>query len=157
MADSKIPGSVIGVQIGSAWIDCQAEATLNIIANVSEDEPCKVLDGSAGSGKAPWITRTVDTRDWNIDVSGSLLRTSLNAENAGVNLASLIINGDMEIDNVIFRTAENQESSDVDFIYSGPAILTNFSLTAPATGANTTSATFSGNGPLTESLIPVTT
>lgn len=156
MADSKIPGSIIGVQIGSTWLDCQAEATLNIINNVSEDSPCKVLDGTAGSGKAPWITRTSDSRDWNVSVNGSLLRDSLVAANAAVNLAGLIISGDTSIEVLSFRTAEDQDQSDVDVVYSGPAILTGFTWTAPATGANTTSATFAGNGALTETLTAVT-
>lgn len=156
MADSKIPGNVFGVQIGSVFLPCQTTATLNMTVNVSEDDPCKVLDGSAGGG-IPYVTRTADSRDWSIDVDSSLLRDSMAAANADTDLGQLFVDGTVAIDNVLFRTAINQEASDVDVIYSGPAILTSFSISAPATGANTTSATFSGNGALTRETVPVTT
>jgi len=156
MADNKVSGSIIGVQIGTAFLQCQAEATLNMIGNVSEDAPCKVLDGTSTSG-IPWVTRTVDSKDWNVTVNQSLLRDSLAAENDGVNLGKIFIDTDLQVANVLFRTAEDQEAMDSDMIYSGPAILSGFSITAPATGANTTAATFSGNGALTYQFIPVTT
>jgi hypothetical protein len=157
MADGKLTGNIFGFMKDGDWFDCQAEATLNILANVSEDAPCKVLDGSPGSGKAPWVTRTVDSRDWNGTLNANLLRDSLTTAKADIDVASLIINGNMEVDALYFRTAIGQEESDVDVVYSGPAIITNFSLTAGSTGAATTSTTFSGNGPLTEVKTPVTT
>jgi hypothetical protein len=157
MADNKIPGNIIGVQIGSTWLACQADASLNIVANTSEDALCKVLDGGEGAGQAPWKTFTVDSREWNISVSAALLKDSLAAANYGQNLAKLIIDGDMEIANVLFRTATDQEFADYDMIYSGAAILTNFTVNAPATGANTTDATFQGNGALVYSYPPKTT
>lgn len=156
MAD-KIPGNVIGVQIGSTWLQCQADASLNIVVNTSEDALCKKLDGTGDTGTAPWKTFNIDSREWDISVSGSLLRDSLASSNDPVNLAKLIIDGDMAITNVLFRTAQDQTASDFDMVYSGPAILTNFTLNGPASGANTTSASFKGNGDLTYTYTPVTT
>lgn len=155
MATNKIPGNIIGIQLGSDWLQCQAEATLNMVANTSEDALCKELESE--SSDAPWKTFTVDSREWNIDVAQSLLKDSLATLNNGVNLGKLFIDGDLEIASILFRTKVDQQFADNDMIYEGAAILTNFSITAPATGANTTSATFQGNGALTYSFPPKTT
>jgi len=157
MADSKIPGSVFGVQIGNKWLQCQAEATLNTTVNVTEDELCKDFSGTSGADAIPFLTRTADSRDWSIDVSGALLKDSFAAANADVDLGKLFVDGAVYVDNVLFRTALNQDSVDHDVIYSGAAILTSFNITAGATGANTTAATFTGNGALTRTVTPVTT
>ena len=157
MADSKIPGSVFGVMIGSKFLQCQAESTLNTTVNVSEDELCKDFSGTSGADAIPFVTRTADSRDWSIDVNGSLLKDSFAAANADIDLGKLFIDGAVYVDSVFFRTAIGQDAVDHDVIYSGPAILTSFSLTAGTTGANTTSATFTGNGALTRTVTPVTT
>lgn len=155
MASNKIPGNIIGVQKGDTFLQCQAEATLNMVANTSEDELCKELETE--SDAAPWKTFTVDSREWNIDVSQALLKDSLSTLNNDINLGKLFIDGDLEFDSILFRTKVDQQFADNDMIYEGAATLTNFSITAPATGANTTSATFQGNGALTYSFPPKTT
>ena len=157
MADNKIPGNIIGVQIGSLWLSCQADATLNIKANTTESALCKILDGTAGANPIPWKTFNIDSREWSITVNGALLKDSFAVANAGTDLAKLIIDGNMAITNVLFRTATSQKFADYDMIYSGPAILTDFTINAPDTGANTTAATFQGNGALTYSYPPKTT
>jgi hypothetical protein len=155
MASNKIPGNIIGVQIGDDWLQCQAEATLNMVGNTSEDELCKKLE--AEGDDAPWKTFTIDSREWSIDVGQSLLKDSFATLNDPVNLGKLFIDGDLEIASILFRTKVDQQFADNDMIYEGAAILTNFSVTAPSTGANTTSATFQGNGALTYSFPPKTT
>jgi len=157
MADGKLTGNIFGVQVNGEWLDCQTSATLNTTVNVSEDAPCKVLDGTGDASGIPFVTRTADSRDWSIDVDGSLLRDSMVSANADIDLGKLFVDGDVYIDAVYFRTAIGQTQSDVDAIYSGPAILTSFSITAPDTGAATTSTTFTGNGTLTRTTVPVTT
>lgn len=155
MATNKIPGNIIGIQLGDNWLQCQADATLNMTANTSEDALCKELETEGED--APWKTHTVDSREWNVDVSQALLKDSLATLNNDVNLGKLFIDGDLEITSLLFRTKVDQQFADNDMIYEGAAILTNFSITAPATGANTTSATFLGNGALTYSFPPKTT
>lgn len=155
MATNKIPGNIIGLQLGNDWLQCQAEATLNMVANTSEDALCKELETEGDT--APWKTFTVDSREWSVDVAQSLLKDSLATLNNDVNLGKLFIDGDLEITSLLFRTKVDQQFADNDMIYEGAAILTNFSITAPATGANTTSATFQGNGPLTYSFPPKST
>lgn len=155
MATNKIAGNIIGVMIGNKWLQCQAEATLNMVANTSEDAICKELENPTTD--VPWKTFTLDSREWSIDVSQSLLKDSFTTLNNAVNLGKIFIDGDLEIASILFRTKTNQQFADNDMIYEGSAILTNFSITAPDTGANTTSATFQGNGELTYSFPPKTT
>lgn len=155
MASNKIPGNIIGVQIGDDWLQCQAEATLNMVANTSEDELCKELESETTD--VPWKTFTLDSREWSIDVGQGLLKDSFATLNNAVNLGKIFIDGNLEIASILFRTKTDQQFADNDMIYEGAAILTNFSITAPATGANTTSATFQGNGALTYSFPPKTT
>jgi hypothetical protein len=156
MADSKIPGNIIGVKIGNQWLQCQAESTLNMTGNVSEDAPCKNLDGDEDDEDV-WVTRTVDSKDWNITVNQSLLADSLAAENEDIDLGGLFTDGSLYVDSVQFANKANTRFSDYNFVYSGPAILTSFSITAGGTGANTTAATFTGNGKLSRVKTPVTT
>lgn len=153
---NQIAGNIIGVQINDEWLQCQAEATLNLVLNTSESPICKVLDGTASAG-APYKRYTDDSREWNITTNNALLKDSFATLNNGVNLAKLFVDGDYYIQSVLFRTAEGQQFADNDMIYEGSAFLTNFSITAPATGANTTSATFQGDGELTYSYPPKTT
>lgn len=157
MATNQIAGKIIGVMLGSTWLQCQAEATLNMVGNTSEDPICKELEADEETDAAPWKTYTVDSREWNITVNQALLKDSFSTLNNDINLGKLFIDGALDISSIMFRTKVNQQFADNDMIYEGSAILTNFSVTAPQTGANTTSATFQGNGPLTYSFPPKTT
>ena len=153
MASNKVPGSIIGVRFGGVWLRCQTDATLNLTVNVTEEDACKPDAEDAISGDIPWVERSVDSRDWNIDFSQNLMRNSLAASNPDI--AQYIIDGEVEVE-VEFMTRPGQEKSDYDFIYSGSGIITGFTLNAPATGTATTDSTVVGNGPLTYEKIPVT-
>lgn len=155
MPDNKLSGSIIGVQIGSTRLQCQAEAVLTLTADTSEDALCKPDDVSESG--TPWKTYTATARGWNITVNGSILKDSFATANDDVNLAKLFVDGNIEIDNVYFRTLADQQFSDNDIVFNGAATLTNFGITAPVTGAATTAATFQGNGPLAYSFPPKTT
>lgn len=152
MASNKVPGSIIGVLIGGEWYRCQTDATLNLTVNVTEEDACKPEPGDEAGADVPWIERTADSRDWNIDFSAGLMRNSLEAGNPDI--ARLIVDGDIDVE-VQFVTREGQTKSDVDFIYSGSGILTGFTLNAPVTGSATTDTSIVGNGPLTYTKIPV--
>lgn len=155
MPDNKLSGSIIGVQIGSKRLQCQAEAVLTLTTDTSEDALCKPDDVSESA--IPFKTYTATSRGWNITVNGSLLKDSFTTLNDDVNLAKLFIDGAVNIDNVYFRTLPDQQFEDNDMIFNGAAILTNFAITAPVTGAVTTAATFQGNGALTYTFPPKTT
>lgn len=152
MASNKVPGNIIGVTIGGVWYKCQTDATLNLIVNVTEEDPCKPDPEDQASGDLAWIERTADSRDWSIDFSSALLRNSLEASNPDI--ARLIVDGDVDVE-VQFMTRVNQTKSDVDFIYSGSGILTGFTLNAPVAGSATTDTSIAGNGPLTYTKVPV--
>lgn len=153
MAVNTVPGSIIGVRIGGAWLSCQVDATLNITVNVTEDDPCKPDPSDLNVQDTPWVERTADSRDWNIDFSQKLMRNSLVASNS--NIGDLIVSGNLDVD-VEFMTRPGQKKSDYDFVYAGSGIITNFTFNAPGTGAATTDSTISGNGALTYTQVPVT-
>ena len=155
MADNKLSGTIVGVQIGSTRLQCQAEAVLTLTADTSEDALCKPDDVSESA--VPWKTYTATARSWNITVNGAILKDSFATLNNDSNLAKLFIDGAINIDNVYFRTLADQQFLDNDMIFNGAATLTNFSITAPVTGAVTTAATFQGNGPLAYTFPPKTT
>ncbi len=152
---NQIPGNIIGGMLNGEWLHCQAEATLNMVTNTSEDPLCKELD-SEGT-PIPFKNFTPVSREWSIDVAGALLKDSFSSLNAGINLGKLFVDGDVVFDSIMFRTKEGQTFADNDMIYEGAAILTNFSVTAPIEGSATTSATFQGTGELTGSFPPKTT
>lgn len=154
MAVNNVPGNIIGVRAQGIYLPCQVDATLNLTANVTEDDACKPDPDDEASGDIPWVTRTIDSRDWSIDFSQKLLRTSLALANP--DFGQLFVDGDLEID-VEFMTMPGQTKSNYDFLYAGSGILTGFTVNAPVTGAATTDATISGNGPLTYTKVPVTT
>lgn len=152
MASNKVPGSIIGVRAGGVWLRCQTDATLNLIVNTTEEDPCKPDEDDVIAGDISWVERSVDSRDWNIEFNQNLMRNSLAASNP--DMAQLIIDGDVEVQ-VEFMTRPGQTKSDYDFIYSGTGILTGFTLNAPTTGTATSNSTIAGNGPITYAKIPV--
>jgi len=156
MATNKIPGKLIGVQIGNKRLQCQADATLTLTGDTTEETQCKPDDASEDNS-IPWKTFEATAKSWQVTVNQALLKDSLATENADVNLAKIFIDTDLTIDNLIFRTVADQQFADNDMIYSGEALLTGFTLNAPITGSNNTSATFQGNGPLAYSYPPKTT
>lgn len=154
MASNKVPGSILGVRIGGVWLKCQTDATLNLIVNTTEEDPCKPDEGDTEiSGEGSWVERSVDSRDWNIDFSQNLMRNSLAASNPDI--GQLIVDGDVGVE-IEFMTRPGQTKSDYDLLYSGSGIITGFTLNAGATGTATTDSSVVANGPLTYVKVPVT-
>lgn len=151
MASNSVPGKIIGIRLGGVWLKCQTDATLNLSVNVTEEDPCKPDGDVTDADAIPWIERTADSRDWSVDFNAKFLRDSLSTENAPANVAKLIIDGDVYVEDFEFLTAENQDFSQFDMVYSGSGILTSFTFNAPTTGAANTTATITGNGALTYS------
>lgn len=157
MATSTVEGKIIGVSVGGKWLLCQTDATLAITVAMTEQDLCKP-DGDVapvGTNNIPWINRTADSRDWNIKVSQNLIRATLAAAN--FDFGENLVNGNVYLDNVLFKTAAGQTESDYGFVYSGSAIISDFSLSAPTKGGAKIDTTLSGNGPLTYVKTPVTT
>lgn len=157
MATSTVEGKLIGVSVGGKWLVCQTDATLAITVAMTEQDVCKPDGDSApsGSDNIPWINRTADSRDWNIKVSQNLIRDTL--ASANFDFGQNLVNGNVYLDNVLFKTANGQTESNYGFVYSGSAIISDFSLTAPTKGGSKIDTTLTGNGPLTYTKTPVTT
>ena len=157
MATSTVEGKIIGVSVGGKWLLCQVDSTLAITVAMTEQDLCKPDGDTAPSGtnNIPWINRTADSRDWNIKVSQNLIRQTLAAAN--FDFGQNLVNGNVYLDNVLFKTATGQTESDNAFVYSGSAIISDFSLSAPTKGGAKIDTTLTGNGPLTYTKTPVTT
>lgn len=148
-----IPGKLLAVTINGQKYRCQTDGSLNITANLSEDDPCKPDDQSTPA-EAGWVTRSVDSRDWSMSFSAKSFSDNIQAHNSDV--SSLMIDGDLDVE-VEFLTTPGQHSFPEDIVYSGSGILANFTLNAPVTGGSTYDVEVSGNGPLTLTRIPATT
>jgi len=158
---NSVPGSVIGIRLKgvdaltpSVWLNCQVDATLEISVDTDEDDPCKPSPTDIGTlGDIPWAEFTPSKRNWNISFSQKLMRNSLVASN--IDISDLIITGKVYVE-VEFMTTPGQTKSDYDFVYSGTGILTGFTLNAPGSGASTSDSTIQGTGPITKTVVPVT-
>lgn len=159
MAESnKIPGHLFGFSINGVKIRCQADATLNITVNTSEDDLCKPENDEIADGNfVPWTTSTADSRTWNLDISAAMLRDTFAPANDNVAIDKMIIDGSIYVDDIEFGTAPGQKFATFGVLYSGSGLLTGFTLNAPVTGAATQDITILGSGPLVRTTIPMST
>lgn len=156
MATSTVEGKIIGLSLAGKWLICQTDATLAITVAMTEADLCKPDgDTAPGANSIPWINRTADSRDWNVKVSQNLIRETL--ATANFDFGQAIVNGNVYIDTVLFKTGLGQTESDYGFVYSGGGIISDFSLSAPTKGGAKIDTTITGNGPLTYVKTPVTT
>lgn len=138
--DNLINGTDIVVKFGAAGSEvavyCATTATLNL-ATATVAASCK--DGGS------WAQNLEGTKSWDISVDG--LYQVITA--AGfVDLADLLITGPNDV-TIIF----GQDGTTGEIYWSGKAVLTACSLTAPDGEIATWSATFTGNGPLAKTIV----
>ena len=150
-----ISGKLLRVKIGDKYLQCQLDATLNLITNTTEDEVCKP-SGDTVETATSWVTRTVDSQDWNISVNAQAFLDTVGAELTQSDILESIIDGDLNVE-VEFLSTPGQHSNDEDILFEGDAIIENFSLSAPATGKANYDLDLSGNGKPTVTRIPAGT
>lgn len=150
-----ISGKLLRVKFGDKYLQCQLDATLNLLTNTSEDEACKP-SGETPETATSWVTRTVDSQDWNISVNAQAFLDIVGAELAQSDILELIVDGDLE-GTAEFLTTPGQHNNAEDIIFEGPVIIENFSLNAPATGKANYDLDLSGNGKPTFTRIPAGT
>lgn len=153
MANS-LAGKIIGVELNGTYYKCQTDATLNLIANLTEDEACKPDPGTPSGGGIGWVTRTVDSKDWNITFSAKAFADDLQANNSEI--STFFIDSDLSVE-VDFQTNVTENNDAYNFVYNGDGIMSSLTLNAPTDGASTYDVEIQGNGPLTYTTIPVTT
>ncbi len=151
-----LQGKLIGVKVNGEYIRCQTDATLNIVINTSEDEPCKPTEDQA-TNAAAWITRTVDTKDWNVSVTAKSFADEVSGMIDNSDIAALMIEGDPNVE-MTFQTIRTTDYNYASiFVYEGTGILTSFTQNAPEAGQATYDLEISGNGALTFEETPITT
>lgn len=150
-----ISGKLLRVKFGDKYIQCQLDATLNILVNTSEDEACKP-SGETVEDVDSWVTRTVDSRDWNITVNAQAFLDAVGADMTQSDILELMVDGDLK-GTAEFLTTPGQHTNPEDIVFEGPAVITNFSLNAPSSGKANYDLTLDGDGKPTFTRIPATT
>jgi len=151
-----LQGKLIGVKVNGNFIRCQTDATLNIIINTTEDEPCKPTEEQS-TNEAAWITRTVDTKDWNVSVTAKSFADAVSGFIDNSDIATLMVVGDPNVE-MTFQTIRTTDYNYASiFVYEGTGILTSFTQNAPEEGQATYDLEISGNGALTFEETPITT
>lgn len=149
----SIAGNLLAVKVNGQKLRCQTAATLTITVNTTADAACKPDDATPPES-ASWITATNDSRAWNLTCDMKAFLDDLQL--SGHDIAALIIANTPNVE-VEFGSTPGQHDYPEDITYSGPAIISSWSLAAPATGEATHSLTFTGNGPLVLERVPVVT
>lgn len=152
---AEISGKLLRVKFKDKYLKCQLDATLNMVINSSEDDPCKP-DGDTVEGVNEWVQRTVDSQDWNITVNARAFLDEVGTQLDQNDLLEMIVDGDLFGD-AEFLSTPGQHNNPVDMVVDGPVVITDFSLEAPASGKANYDLTLSGNGKPTATRIPATT
>lgn len=154
MAQS-IAGKFIKVKVNGVEYRCQTDATLTLTVNMTENDPCKPSDALVTAGQLiPYVTRTADTRDWTLTFSAQAFADAIGASE--LELSDLFINGALSV-TAQFLSTPTQTTWPNGFLYEGAGILSSLTINAPEAGNATYDAEITGNGPLTKTLIPITT
>lgn len=153
-----LEGKLTGVWLDGVYYRCQTDAQLQLTASTTENDTCKPdqTEGDTDVG-IQWITRTVDSKDWQITFSAKSFLDSLGANQAS--LAQFFINdATLEVE-AEFATNANfaSHSHPVDHFYTGTGLLTGLTINGPESGDSTYDVTIDGNGPLVFESVPHTT
>lgn len=149
----SIAGNLIALKVGGQKLRCQTAGTLTIAVNTTTEPACKPDDATPPE-QAGWTTQSNDSRTWNVSVDVKSFLDDLQL--SGHDIAALIIANDNEVE-IAFGSTAGQHGNPENIVYTGPALITNWTWVAPATGGATHSITFQGNGPLAQSRVPVVT
>lgn len=146
--DGLINGTDIVVKFGTAAAEvavyCSTSCTLNITSD-TVGASCK--DGGS------WTQNLEGTKSWDISVDG-LYQTD---QAAGfVDISDLIITGPNSTSIIFGMDTVPGAGEDDNYYWTGNAVCTSASLTAPDGEIATWSASFVGNGVLTKTAVPAT-
>lgn len=149
-----LPGKLMTTTVNGTALRCQVDATLTISVNVTENESCKPSAEDAYLANA-WVTQSIDNKSWEITVSAKAYADAIEMSNSDI--GELLTTGSPIVQVTFMTTQTTDYDYDEVFVYSGEAIITNYTLNGPQTGDGTYDLTFTGNGPLTLTRTPVTT
>jgi hypothetical protein len=143
---SAISGKLLAFTINGVKVRCQTAGNLTIEKEISTDDPCKDESG--------WVTGTVTSKSWSgsFDAKQFLDDIQMNQ----LDIVDLMLASDDPIE-LEFLTTPGDHNYPVDVVLAGEAYLNSASLDTPAGETATYTVDFTGNGPLTQTRIPVTT
>lgn len=156
--EGKLTGVWLDIGNGLEFFRCQTDAKLKLTAATSTNDVCKpdqTVD--AEDLGVQWVTRTVDSKDWQITFSAKAFLDSLGSNQFSL-IQFFIASGTLQVE-AEFATNANAgaHSHPVDHFYTGSGILSDVTLNGPEKGDSTYDATIDGNGPLVPESVPHTT
>lgn len=153
---AHLTGKQVQVKINGDWVTCQLDATVNITANTTTDDPCKPDPANVSiTGAAVFNTYTIDSRDWSVTLSAKAFADELAMNNVEINEIAINGNGQLEV----IVTSVNSTTYDHPLLleWAGAVLVTDLTNNFPAEGAATYDVTLQGTGDLTFTTTPVPT
>lgn len=152
---ASIAGKYFRYKWNDKYIKCQGDVTFSVTNNFDEEEGCKP---STANDESMFIERTLSSQDWTISVNTKVFLDALDGAELTIfdiieDNAQGLVNGEGE-----FCTTPGQKHGGANnVIITGNMVLSSASIDALLSGRATSTIEFQGNGPYTQSMIPVTT
>lgn len=141
-----ISGKLMAFTVNGTKVRCQTSGTLTITKDISTDDPCKDDDF--------WTTGTVTSKGWSASLDAKQFLDDIQLNQ--MDIVDLMLSSDDPVE-LEFLTTPGDHNYPVDVVLSGEAFMNNVNLDTPANATATYTVDFTGNGPLTQARIPVTT
>lgn len=137
------------------FIKCQGDVTFNVTNTFDEEESCKP---STAEDDSLFVERTLSSQDWGVTVNTKVFLDAL----AGVELTVFDITdanskGDVYGEGEFCTTPGQKHGGANNVLITGNMVISSASIDALLSGRATSTIEFQGNGPYTQTLIPVTT
>ena len=139
---NAIPGKAFGLRFNDIYFECQTDLNFDVTADTETTDNCKP-DPNEEWTDAQYATPTVSGISWTASVTAKATDADSNNQVQVLNSIRVGTTGDLDI----FTNVDSPNSPvETEFIVSGEAILTGFSLGAPEAGEATYELTFTGYG-----------
>lgn len=148
---NAIPGKAFGLRFRNIYFECQTDLSFDVTAETETGDACKP------NPSEPWEPvkfdePTVSSANWTASVTAKATDALLN--NQVTVLQTMKIGTEDELE--IFTFDGDNSPLANEFMISGTAILTGFSLAGPNAGEATYDLTFTGKGDYVVTAIPAT-
>lgn len=150
---NAIPGKAFGLRFKDVYFECQTDLSFDATVDTNTEANCKPNPTEAWQD-VRFATPTVSGGSWTASVTAKAVDAIVDNQVTALNDIKLGARGDLEI---FTNTESNNSPIANEFVVSGEAILTGFSLSAPEAGEATYDLTFTGYGDYTVVASPVTT
>lgn len=139
-------GKLVLLKVGNVELACQTDLTINFTANTSEPPTCKPASGEDGSD-AEWVSRNVDSREWDASVSAQALAGDLATLNDVTDLIGTFVNDSLKV-SITVLTNDGSDDYDKDYglLFTGDAIMNGLTFNAGGEDVATGDVTFISDG-----------